>query len=242
RLGLPMTVLQANAEHQLRGWKDSPWKHYNHIFNCDLAGDVSIATARTHPSELRAIRTLKKEDSEDILEKFHTIRHENILLVREYFTHEDSVYMVFDDLPVTLDHLAACDYYPRDTQVLSALAQILSGLSFLHACGYDHQALICSNILLGMDGTIQIGKSTSMRGKKELTNFSAALDCCVKGPPDQAKSIDAVASIATLLMQKYTKSNGAKGIDNVDRWSMDSLAFQFLLKTDTAESVDELKD
>ena len=43
-------------------------------------------------------------------------------------------------------------------------------------------------------------------------------------------------------MQKYTKSNGAKGIDNVDRWSMDSLAFQFLLRTDTAESVDELKD
>ncbi|QGA20931.1 hypothetical protein EYB26_008641 [Talaromyces marneffei] len=142
------------------------------------------ATARTHPSELRAIQTLKKEDSEDILEKFRTIRHENILLVREYFTHEDSIYMVFDDLPVTLDHLVACDYYPRDTQVLSALAQILSGLSFLHACGYNHQALICSNILLGMDGTIQI----------------AALDYCVKGPPDQAKSINAVASIATLLM------------------------------------------
>ena len=93
-----------------------------------------------------------------------------------------------------------------------------------------------------MDGTIQIGKSTSVCGNKELTNLSAALDCCVKGPPDQAKSIDAVASIATLLMQKYTKSNGAKGIDNVDRWSMDSLAFQFLLRTDTAESVDELKD
>ncbi|KAI7973361.1 hypothetical protein EIK77_000825 [Talaromyces pinophilus] len=124
RLRLPSAVLQAKAEHQLSGWDDSPWKHYNHIFNCDLAGEVSIATARTHPSELRAIRTFKKEDSEDILEKFHTIRHENILLVREYFTYEDSVYMVFDDLPVTLDHLVACDYYPRDTQVLSALAQV----------------------------------------------------------------------------------------------------------------------
>ncbi|KAF3399512.1 hypothetical protein DPV78_006386 [Talaromyces pinophilus] len=124
RLGLPMGVLQAKAEHQLRGWKDSPWKHYNYIFNCDLAGDVSIATVRTHPSEVRSIRTLKKGDSEDILEKFHIIRHENILLVREYFTHEDSVYMVFDDLPVTLDHLVACDYYPRDIQVLSALAQV----------------------------------------------------------------------------------------------------------------------
>ncbi|BDD57627.1 hypothetical protein MAP00_002975 [Monascus purpureus] len=215
RLRLPLAVLQAKAEHQLSGWNDSPWEYYKRIFNCDLAGDVSIATLRTYPSELRAIRTLKKEDSEDILEKFRTIRHENILLVRECFTYEDSVYMVFDDLPVTLDHVVACDYYPQDTQVLSALAQILSGLSFLHACGYDHQAVICSNILLGMDGTIQI---------------------------DQSRSIDAVASITTLLMQKYTKSNGAKGIDNVDRWSVDSLAFQFLLKTDTAQSIDELKD
>jgi hypothetical protein len=93
-----------------------------------------------------------------------------------------------------------------------------------------------------MDGTIQIGKGNPACWKKELTNSSAALDCCVKGSPDQSKSIDAVASIATLLMQKYTKSNGAKGIDNVDRWSMDSLAFQFLLRTDTAESVDELKE
>lgn len=93
-----------------------------------------------------------------------------------------------------------------------------------------------------MDGTIQIGKSNSACWKKELTNSSAALDRCVKGSPDQSRSIDAVASITTLLMQKYTKSNGAKGIDNVDRWSVDSLAFQFLLKTDTAQSIDELKD
>lgn len=125
RLRLPLAVLQGKAKHQLSGWNDSPWKHYKHIFNCDLAGDISIAITRTHPSELRAIRTLKKEDSEDILEKFRTIRHENILLVREYFTYEDSVYMVFDDLPVTLDHLVACDYYPQDAQVLSALAQVM---------------------------------------------------------------------------------------------------------------------
>lgn len=93
-----------------------------------------------------------------------------------------------------------------------------------------------------MDGTIQLGKGNLACWKKELTNSLAALDCCVKGSPDQPRSIDAVASIATLLMQKYTKSNGAKGIDNVDRWSTDSLAFQFLLRTDTAESVDELRD
>ena len=124
RLRLPLAVLQAKAEHQLTGWNDSPWEYYKRIFDCDLAGDVSIAILRNYPSELRAIRTLKKEYSEDMLEKFRTIRHENILLVREYFTYEDSVYMVFDDLPVTLDHVVACDYYPQDTQVLSVLAQV----------------------------------------------------------------------------------------------------------------------
>jgi hypothetical protein len=75
-----------------------------------------------------------------------------------------------------------------------------------------------------------------------IKNPPAALDCCVKDTPNQPESIKAITSITTLLMQKYTKSNGAKGVDDVDRWSTDSQSFQFLLKTDTAESVDELKD
>jgi hypothetical protein len=68
-----------------------------------------------------------------------------------------------------------------------------------------------------MDGTIQISKGNLACWKKDLINSSAALDCCVKGSPDQSKLINTVASIATLLMQKYTKSNSVKGIDNIDR-------------------------
>jgi hypothetical protein len=126
RLDLPRAALRGKSDHQCTGWNESPWIHYSRIFNCDLAGSVSIVTVRSHPSELRAIRTFKKEDSSEILEKLRAIRHENILLAREYFKHEDLVFVVFDDLPVTLDHLVACDYYPRDAQVSSILAQVLS--------------------------------------------------------------------------------------------------------------------
>lgn len=37
--------------------------------------------------------------------------------------------------------------------------EILGGLSYLLAARLDHQALTCSNILFGLDGSIKIGIS-----------------------------------------------------------------------------------
>ena len=42
------------------------------------------------------------------------------------------------------------------------------------------------------------------------------------------------------LMQKYAKDDGAIGIENLNRWSMDSDAVKFLSMTTSARSVDEL--
>ncbi|KAH8695671.1 hypothetical protein BGW36DRAFT_453785 [Talaromyces proteolyticus] len=210
----------------LIGRNESPWDTFKTIFTCDLAGRVSIAACRTHPSQLRAIRTFKKEESKEMLEKFKHIRHENVLLAREYYDHEDSVYFVFDDLPLTLKHVIGSDYYPCDAEV-SCIKKILSGLSFLRACGYDHPFLTCSYILLGMDGTIQIAGLEGCENRSTLSHFG---------------SIEAVASITILLMQKYKKPDGTKDIDNLDCWSIDSQAFQFLQRTDTASSIDELKE
>lgn len=45
-----------------------------------------------------------------------------------------------------------------------------------------------------------------------------------------------------LLMQKYTKDNGAVGVDNVERWPVDSDAALFFVMTISAASVDELME
>jgi hypothetical protein len=61
--------------------------------------------------------------------------------------------------------------------------------------------------------------------------------------PDQSQSdcIKAIASITMELMQKYEKDDGMVGVDDLDRWPVDSNAFGFLLATSTTESLEGLK-
>lgn len=42
------------------------------------------------------------------------------------------------------------------------------------------------------------------------------------------------------LLQKYVKSDGKVGIDNLDRWPSDSLAVGFLSTTTSADSLELL--
>lgn len=43
------------------------------------------------------------------------------------------------------------------------------------------------------------------------------------------------------LMQKYVKDDGMVGVDDVDRWPVDSDAFGFLSAISTTESIETLK-
>ncbi|KAL1983542.1 hypothetical protein VTN96DRAFT_10281 [Rasamsonia emersonii] len=137
------------------------------------------------------------------------------------------MYVLFEDLPLTLEHLVACDAYPSEIQLASILAQVLSSLSYLTAAGFEHRSLISSNILLGLDGVIQI----------------AALEDCHTHLLDQtqAQAMKALATITMELMQKYVKDDGVIGVDDVERWPVDSDAVGFLSATTSAGSIEELK-
>jgi hypothetical protein len=52
--------------------------------------------------------------------------------------------------------------------------------------------------------------------------------------------INAVATIMMQLMQSYEMGDGIIGVDNIDRWPLDSEAFGFLEATSSAQSVDAL--
>ena len=60
---------------------------------------------------------------------------------------------------------------------------------------------------------------------------------------DRSKPCDvrAVGYITMELMQKYAKEDGAIGIENLNRWSMDSQAVKFLSMTTSAGSIEELR-
>ncbi|KAL4782932.1 hypothetical protein BJX76DRAFT_348987 [Aspergillus varians] len=110
--------------------------------------------------------------------------------------------------------------------------KVLDGISYLSSAGFEHRSLSCSNILLDLVGNIRIG----------------ALEFCVEQSSENSQSgmIKALAKMTMILMQKNEKddregSNRVLGVEDTDRWPLDSLAFQFLLATSSAGSIDELR-
>ena len=56
----------------------------------------------------------------------------------------------------------------------------------------------------------------------------------------RSRDIRALGNITMELMQKYTKDDGAIGVDDLERWPSDCNAVGFLSMTTSATSVDEL--
>lgn len=69
------------------------------------------------------------------------------------------------------------------------------------------------------------------------------LELCVEHMPNQSQSlsIKAVATITMVLMQKYEKVDGVVGVDDLDRWPIDSDAFGFLSATSSTGSIEVLE-
>ncbi|RAL04899.1 uncharacterized protein BO80DRAFT_318000, partial [Aspergillus ibericus CBS 121593] len=206
---------------------ESPWDALTPIFTCDLAGSVSIAVHRTRPSRVFAVRAYPERSGDKILKILQKVQHPNVISTKDIYKHGEVLYSVGVDRPLTLDNLVACDRFPSELQLASILAQVLNGISYLLANGWEHQAIEYSNILLGLDGLIEI----------------AALEHCVEHQLDQSqsRSLSALTTVTTLLMQKYVKADGAIGIDNVDCWSIGSEPVEFLSATTSVVTIEDLK-
>lgn len=66
--------------------------------------------------------------------------------------------------------------------------------------------------------------------------------CCQVASPDgtSIRDVRALSRIMMELMQKYTKDDEAIGVEDLDRWPLDSDAVGFLSATTSASSVNEL--
>lgn len=155
----------------------SPWDTFEIFFTCDLAGTVFMAQHRHQPSKVIAIRAASTGSADKMLKIFKQIKHDNIISATDCYQDKENKYFLVDDLPLTLEHLVASDAYPNETQLATILGQVgfpkakytwvnyaktkevLDGVAYLLASGYQHQLLTCSNILIGLDGNIKIGMS-----------------------------------------------------------------------------------
>lgn len=104
--------------------QESPWETYKKVYECDLAGTFDVAIRRARPSRLVAIRTIQEGDVDRMLRLIENMQHPNIMSSQECFLHEGSVFILHDDIPVSLDHFVACEAYLNETELAAVLAQV----------------------------------------------------------------------------------------------------------------------
>ncbi|KAL4918125.1 hypothetical protein BDW62DRAFT_210818 [Aspergillus aurantiobrunneus] len=103
--------------------RGSPWHILKDLFTCDLAGPVSIAVHKKGPSEVIAVRVFSKEKVDVWLQVLQQTQHPNVISATEIFKDLGMTYFIVDDLPLTLEHLVACDIFPSELQLASILVQ-----------------------------------------------------------------------------------------------------------------------
>ena len=122
--GLPQTVQSGGGTKTLIVRDESPWDTFELDFSCKLAGTVAIASRRSRPSRVIAIREYSAGDVQKMLQRFRHIQHENIMCSSECYRHNCSLYAVVDDLPLTLEHLGSRTVCPNEVQLGSIMRQV----------------------------------------------------------------------------------------------------------------------
>ncbi|KAH1805493.1 hypothetical protein KXX27_001346, partial [Aspergillus fumigatus] len=103
--------------------RESPWRTLKDLFTCDLAGPVSVAVDDKNPSKVIAVRAFSKKKADTWLQVLEQTQHPNVISARQIFKDHGMTYFIVDDLPLTLEHLVACDVFPSELQLASILVQ-----------------------------------------------------------------------------------------------------------------------
>lgn len=206
---------------------EAPWETFKKSYDCDLAGKVTVCTRQSGRRGPWAIRHYPREDADKILRTLRSIHHPNVASVLECFRTPDGLYTIGRFYPLTLDHIVACKAFPNDQQLAAIMSQFVDGLSYLVSNNLHKPSLDSSDILMDLEGNIQI----------------ARLDSFSERPPGRIQESDLfpVARVLMQLMQKYAKDDGAVGLDKIDRWPANSAALEFLSATTSAGSFEGLK-
>ena len=115
--------------------QESPWDTYQKVITYEIAGKVTIATRRTRPSRMVAIRTYRKENARRLINRFGRLEHGNVLSLHECYMHEDLAFLLVDDLPLTLAHVVAFpSVYPSEAELGSIICQVCPSWTFRWTC------------------------------------------------------------------------------------------------------------
>jgi hypothetical protein len=105
--------------------RESPWDTYRPVITYDGAGHVTIATRRSRPSRVVAIRQFPKEDTRRLIGRFGQLEHKNVLSLLECYLDGDSIFLLVDDLALTLGRIVAYpNLRPAEFELGCLMAQV----------------------------------------------------------------------------------------------------------------------
>lgn len=105
--------------------QESPWDTYRKVIIYKITGKVTIATRRTRPSRMVAIRIYAKENTRRLIYRFGRLEHRNVLSLHKCYIHKDLAFFLVDDLPLTLAYIVAfLSVYPNETELGSIVSQV----------------------------------------------------------------------------------------------------------------------
>ncbi|KAJ5651593.1 uncharacterized protein N7484_005316 [Penicillium longicatenatum] len=101
---------------------ESLWDTYQQAISYDLAGDVTIASRRTRPRRMVAIRIYRRKDARGLIDRFGRLEHINILTFYECYLDGDAAFFLVADLSLTLALVVTyIDLYPSQAELGSIL-------------------------------------------------------------------------------------------------------------------------
>ncbi|KAK8038369.1 serine/threonine protein kinase [Apiospora phragmitis] len=221
---------------------DSPWNFYTKVLDLlDLGGDVAVAVGKRLPAIRVHIREFPKKESEKTLHWVQRLRHSNIVAALEVFRTPETLFIVFEEMDFTLEHIAKSVTRPSETQLAAILGQILDGLIYLQNQGFEHSSLAYKNILIDADGEVKIGKSYVPYFKDPaLTAVANQQYCQNVSSGGITRDIRILGDITMRLMQIYENEHLSIGVDTAQRWPRHPNAIAFLSLTTSASSLVEL--
>jgi hypothetical protein len=103
---------------------EAPWKKYEKIYDLELGGSLAVAVRKVSPIELVHVREFPNLAASEALHLFRCLRHRNIVTPLEAFTTDDSLHIVLEDMPVSLQRIIDSPAYPNERQLAAILGQV----------------------------------------------------------------------------------------------------------------------
>lgn len=113
-----------------------PWKeYYTKVLQWhDLGGDVYLAVRRAAPESYVNIREFNGKEAEDALFWIQQIRHDSFVKALEAFATDSVLYVVLEEMNITLSHVISCSRYPTPLEVGAILGQVRSMILRPYLC------------------------------------------------------------------------------------------------------------